>query len=109
MKNGSKSYVDAFLRTLPKNHHVHLETKIRRVRRERDNSVSLVFMDGAVENFDHVVFAVHANQTLGLLGEEATALEKEILGSFRTSRNEIALHLDPTVSTHSTFSLHFVF
>lgn len=97
VKNGSKSYVDAFLRTLPENHHVHLETKIRRVRREDDHSVSLVFMDGSVENFDHVVFAVHANQALSLLGDEATDVETRILGSFKTSRNEIALHLDPTV------------
>ncbi|RAO66186.1 uncharacterized protein BHQ10_002198 [Talaromyces amestolkiae] len=97
VKNGSKSYVDAFLRTLPKNHHVHLETKIRRVRRETDGSVSLVFMDGSVENFDHVVLAVHANQALDLLGDDATVLEKQILGSFQTSRNDVALHLDPTV------------
>lgn len=49
VKKGSKSYVDALLRTLPENHHVRLETKIRRVRREDDHSVSLVFMDGSVE------------------------------------------------------------
>lgn len=109
VKNGSKSYVDAFLRTLPTNHHCHLETKIRRVRREPDNSVSLVFMDESIEIFDHVVFTVHANQALSLLGEEATALEKDILGSFRTSRNEIVLHLDPTVDNHSTFFLRSVF
>ncbi|GAM42815.1 hypothetical protein TCE0_044r17131 [Talaromyces pinophilus] len=73
VKNGSKSYVDAFLRTLLENHHVHLETKIRRVRREDDHSA------------------------LSLLGDEATVLETQILGSFQASRNEIALHLDPTV------------
>lgn len=97
VKNGSKSYVDAFLRTLPKNHHVHLGTKIRRVRRKTDGSVSLVFMDGSVEKYDHVVLAVHANQALDLLKDDATAIEKQILGSFQTSRNEVALHLDPTV------------
>ncbi|KAF4965351.1 hypothetical protein F66182_18026, partial [Fusarium sp. NRRL 66182] len=95
--NGSKSYVDAFLRTLPKNHHVHLGTKIRRVRRKTDGSVSLVFMDGSVEKYDHVVLAVHANQALDLLKDDATAIEKQILGSFQTSRNEVALHLDPTI------------
>lgn len=83
---------------MPEKHHCHLETKIRRVQREPDNSVSIVFMDGSVENFDHLVFAVHANQALNLLGEQATALEKEILGAFRTSKNDIVLHLDPTVS-----------
>lgn len=59
-------------------------------------------MDGKTETFDHVVFAVHANQALSLLGDEATVLEKRILGSFQTSRNDIALHLDPTVN-HSSY------
>lgn len=98
VKHGAKAYVDAFVQGLPKNHHVHVETKIRSVRREKNHSVSLIFEDETVENFDHVVFAVHANQALSILGDEATDLESQTLGSFRTSGNEIALHLDPTVS-----------
>lgn len=104
VKNGAKSYVDAFVQSLPKNHHVHVETKIRSVRREKSHSVSLVFEDESIEKFDHVVFAVHANQALSILGDEATDFESQTLGSFRTSRNEIALHLDPTVSLYSPTS-----
>jgi predicted NAD/FAD-binding protein len=86
------------LKTLPSNHRCHLRTTIRCVRPEQDNSrASVVFADGSSKEFDYVVLAVHANQALELLGEQSTALEKEIFGSFRTSRNEAVLHLDSTV------------
>lgn len=97
-KNGSKTYVDAFLKTIPSgNHHCHLGSEIRCINRQNDGKASVVFMDGSTKEFDHVVLAVHANQALELLGEQSTALEKEILSSFKTSRNEAVLHLDPTV------------
>lgn len=61
----------------------------------RDESgVRLRFADSRPEmRFDQVVFATHGDQVLPLLAD-ASEKEREILGEFRTSRNEVALHTD---------------
>jgi predicted NAD/FAD-binding protein len=96
-KHGSKTYIDAFLKTMSPNHHLHLNTPVRSVIRERKDQASIVFADGLVETFDHVLLAVHAHQALDILGEQSTDLEREVLGAFRTSRNECVVHSDPAV------------
>ncbi|RYP87149.1 hypothetical protein DL769_000608 [Monosporascus sp. CRB-8-3] len=50
--------------------------------------VSLTFVDRSCQTFDYVVLAVHANQALELLGNDATDLERKLLSSFKTSKNE---------------------
>lgn len=47
------------------------------------------------ERFDDVVIATHADQALRLLAEPS-AMERELLGAFRYSRNEAVLHTDVT-------------
>jgi len=47
--------------------------------------------------FDHVIVASHADQSLALLGEEATESEKEILGSFSYQQNNAILHTDTSI------------
>lgn len=104
-KNGSKSYVDAFMRQLPPRLQLHLKTPIRSITRlQPDDSVrgksavSIELMDGTRRTYDHVVLAVHANQALGLLGDDATTLEKTMLGCFETRKNVCYLHSDTSVS-----------
>jgi predicted NAD/FAD-binding protein len=46
------------------------------------------------ERFDHVVFAVHADQALKILGDQATAPERELLSAFPYAPNEAVLHHD---------------
>jgi uncharacterized protein len=46
------------------------------------------------EEFDHVIFATHADTSLQLLGRDASELEREILGSFEFSNNVATLHSD---------------
>ena len=46
--------------------------------------------------FDEVVFATHGDQVLPLL-EDATEKEKQVLGAFQTSRNEVVLHTDESL------------
>lgn len=97
-KNGSKMYIEKFVETTPQNHQYHLNTPVRSViRKEGTDKVLLVFKDGSVDSFDHAVLAVHAHQALEILGEHSTSLEKDVLGVFRTSKNECVLHSDPTV------------
>ncbi|PQE19207.1 amine oxidase protein [Rutstroemia sp. NJR-2017a BBW] len=95
-KNGSKTYVDAFLKALKPSQHIHLETPVTSVKRDMNDKVTLLTKDGCTEVFDHVVLAVHANQALQILGDGATRSEKEILRHFKTTRNTCYLHSDET-------------
>ncbi|KHO01973.1 amine oxidase [Metarhizium album ARSEF 1941] len=61
------------------------------------NEVLISFLDGTQKTFDHVVLAVHANQAATLLGDDVTALERKILGGFKTSRNTCYLHSDTSL------------
>ncbi|EQL03527.1 amine oxidase [Ophiocordyceps sinensis CO18] len=92
-RNGSKTYVDAFRRSLPPRHRLHLSTPVHGVARG-GKGVLLSFADGSRQAYDHVVLAVHANQALALMGGDATGLERRILGAFKTSRNVCYLHSD---------------
>lgn len=52
---------------------------------------------GHVEIYDHVVIAAHADQALAMLGEDASADERRLLGAFRYSDNLAILHQDPAL------------
>jgi protoporphyrinogen oxidase len=95
--------VDEFQRQMPRHHKLHLNTVVRSVTRV-DGKAVLGFADGSVETFDHVVLAIHANQAVSLLGHDASALERRILGAFTTRRNVCYLHSDESVSF-----FHFLF
>ena len=97
IKYGSKAYINAFLKSIPPSHHIHLETPIESCVREGDGKVCLRLANGPIETFDHVVFAVHANQALAILGQGVTPMEYEILKHFRTSENVCVLHSDISV------------
>lgn len=59
--------------------------------------VTLRFAGGRPEmRFDQAVFATHGDQVLPLL-PDASDREREILGGFQTSRNEVTLHTDETL------------
>jgi hypothetical protein len=89
---GSAVYVqrlrDAFSGT------VRTDTPVRQVSRGPNEVVLLG--DGWSERFDAVVFATHADQTLAMLADPATA-ESEALGAFRYSRNRAVLHGDTSL------------
>ncbi|HEV2273912.1 MAG TPA: FAD-dependent oxidoreductase [Acidobacteriaceae bacterium] len=59
----------------------------------RRGGIAVHLEDGSALEFDEVVFACHAPQALQLLAD-ASALEKSVLGSFRTNANEVVLHKD---------------
>ena len=97
IENGSRSYIDAFQKTLPSNHHIHLNETIDGMKRQTDGRVEISHGGGKTQ-FDHVVLAVHANQALTILGDEATMLEQSILSKFHTSSNICILHSDTSAS-----------
>lgn len=49
------------------------------------------------EMFDHVIFACHSDQALQILGDTATATERELLGAFPYEENVTLLHTDTSV------------
>lgn len=59
------------------------------------DGVSLRDVNGHEENFDQVVLACHADQTLAILEQDAAAEERNILSAFRYSDNRVVLHSDP--------------
>jgi predicted NAD/FAD-binding protein len=65
---------------------------VRRIHRAAD-AVLLEDASGAVESFDHVVIATHADQALALLADPS-AREAALLGAFRYSHNRAILHTD---------------
>jgi len=58
-----------------------------------ENSAFIQNRDGNVTNFDHVVMACHADQSLRLL-KLPTPLEQDLLSSFNYQDNKAVLHTD---------------
>jgi predicted NAD/FAD-binding protein len=95
---GSRTYVEAVARRLPGR--IRLATPIVSVR--RNEAGAFIQPRGAEpERFDHVVFACHSDQTLRILGADATATEREILSAFPYQRNTAVLHTDESLLPRS--------
>ena len=87
---GSRSYVRALL--APLGDSVRLAAPVSEVRRT-DKGVSVTTNHGDSEQFDNVVLATHADQSLKILSD-ATPLEQQILSCFPYQANEAVLHTD---------------
>ncbi len=90
----SRAYVDKLL--APIRDRVHTNCPIDSVRRH-ESGVTVALPSGVEQAFDAVVFATHADQTLKLLGDNASSVEREVLGSFPYQQNEAVLHTDRSV------------
>ena len=88
---GAKHYVEKLLQYIP---HAHLQTPVERI--ERNGSGARVFSKNAVEDFDAVVLACHADQALSLLAQP-TPQEQALLGAIRYHPNRAVLHTDTSV------------
>jgi len=87
---GSRMYVDRL--TVPFADRIRLDCGVREVRRVV-GQVIVTDLKGRSERFDHVVIATHADQALKVLADP-TLRERNLLGSFRYSRNFAVLHSD---------------
>lgn len=89
---GARQYVEKIVARIPDS---RLNTPVLQV--ARDTEGVRVVTAGAIEHFDAVVFACHSDQALALLGGEASADEREVLGAIRYQPNHAVLHTDSTV------------
>lgn len=97
LKNGSRSYVQAIVDALPPNQ-LHLRHGVEQVRvRSEDGKVAVRSSTGHEDLFDRVILATHADTARQLLGDGATADERELLGKFEFGKNKAVLHSDVTV------------
>jgi predicted NAD/FAD-binding protein len=87
---GAASYVDALLARFPGE--AVLGLGVRSIARD-PTGVAVRTEDGEVRRFDKAVIATHADQALRLL-EDPSDLERRLLGAWRSTRNEVALHTD---------------
>jgi predicted NAD/FAD-binding protein len=88
---GSRTYVERIASGLAD---VRTGDPVVRVDRIEDG-VLIHAKSGEAGLFDHVVLATHADTSLAILGEDAVAAERDVLGSFRYQRNIAVLHRDP--------------
>lgn len=87
---GSAAYITPLTRPYAAN--IHLNSQIATVGRTTD-AATVQFADGSRETFDAIVFATHADDALALL-DDPSGDERELLGMWRYSDNEVVLHTD---------------
>jgi predicted NAD/FAD-binding protein len=93
VSGGSRSYVERI--AAPLRRRARLATPASAVRRDLEG-VHVRDATGQWDRFDKVVLACHADQALALLGD-ADARERDLLGRFAYSSNEVWLHADATL------------
>jgi uncharacterized protein len=92
VRSGSRQYVRRVIEHLDD---ARLRTPVLGVK--RSEAGALVKTARGVEHFDQVVFACHTDQTLRLLGADATPAEARLLGAIRYQPNRAVLHTDASL------------
>lgn len=90
VSGGSRSYVERI--ASPLRARARLATPAAAIRRDTEG-LAVRDAKGHWDRFDNVVLACHADQALALL-QDATPRERELLGCFAYSSNEVWLHGD---------------
>ncbi len=89
----SKQYVAKLMS--PLRDRIYLNAAVGEVRRVGDR-VRLFFRDRDAIDYDHVVLACHADQSLAMLAD-ANDVERDVLGGFPYQVNTATLHTDQSV------------
>ena len=94
ISGGSKQYLSPL--TDGWRDQIQTSCPVTNVRRE-DQNVIVTTKNGTPTEFDHAIFACHADQALKILGETASHHEQEILSAFPYQSNVATLHTDEAV------------
>lgn len=94
VKGGSIEYVRRLEAALiARGCELRTNAPVKQVRRS-EFAVSLSTSEMAEETYDEVVFACHSDQSLAILGDDATCAEADALGAIRYQPNKAVLHCD---------------
>lgn len=93
IKGGSRQYVNKLVAA--HRDRIRLNSPVQWIRRV-DDRVELHSASGGKEIFDYVFVACHSDQALSLL-QDATAVEREVLGAIGYQHNEAILHTDDSL------------
>jgi predicted NAD/FAD-binding protein len=89
---GSEQYVARLIQGFRKN--IRTGCGVRRVQRN-NGTVTVEDEQGGVADYNHVIFACHADQALKILADPSVE-EKRLLGAFGYQPNRAILHGDPS-------------
>ena len=93
LQNGSQSYRELLIKPFKDK----IQTNRGATKVVRGNGkVLITTADGIIQEFDKVIFASHADQTLRLL-EQPTADEKRLLSLFKYQSNSATIHTDESL------------
>jgi predicted NAD/FAD-binding protein len=92
VRGGSRQYVRRIVDHLQD---ARLSTPVLGVKRVETGA--LVRTANGTEHFEQIVFASHSDQTMRLLGADATPAEARVLGAIRYQPNRAVLHTDASV------------
>jgi predicted NAD/FAD-binding protein len=90
VQGGSRVYVERLTKSFAER--IRCNASVARVERTERGPV-ITEIGGAVERFDDVVLATHADQALAILADPGVR-ERSLLAPFRYSRNHAVLHSD---------------
>jgi predicted NAD/FAD-binding protein len=93
LHNGSESYKQLLIE--PFRDKIQINNAVVKVVRQ-SNKAFIYTKDGVQHEFDKVIFASHADQTLKLLANP-TNLEKELLSPFKYQYNSATVHTDESI------------
>ncbi len=93
LQNGSQAYRELLIK--PFKDRIHINKAAVKVSR-KNNKAIVHLSDGSIQEFDKVIMACHANQTLALL-EEPTPEEQRLLSPFQYQKNIATVHTDESV------------
>jgi predicted NAD/FAD-binding protein len=93
VKRGSQTYKEKIIESF--RDRIRLKAGVATVRTV-GNWVELTTVTGETHQFDHVIFASHADETLAML-KNPTPLQRELLSQFKYQENVAVLHTDASV------------
>ena len=99
VSGGARRYVDAITARIADKRLAAKVTRVERIARQPGSGTGSevqITVNGALERFDKVILATHADQALAIL-QHPTPFEIRTLGAFRFQTNRAVLHTDESV------------
>ncbi|MBA3679954.1 MAG: FAD-dependent oxidoreductase [Bacteroidetes bacterium] len=94
LENGSQAYREILIK--PFKDKIQINKMVTNVNRNDDGTATVHLNDDSSQQFDKVIFASHADQTLKILAQP-TAEEQRLLSPFKYQENSATVHTDESI------------